>query len=174
MNQIKILLIFIESLQSVILKLFINIARVALQPINFSSAVASSIYVGFYLTKIWAIAATFTYLQISDFLLSFFYGYPFIGLHMLYVYPSYLVIGPLSKLVFKKTNEYLRMLVSLISSVIFFILSNFGYFLKEVHPYTWAGLWKVYVDAIPFLITDIIATNTFTSFLFNYHNLLVE
>lgn len=39
---------------------------------------------------------------------------------------------------------------SLLSSMIFFLVSNFGYFMSGWNGYSFAGLVKTYVDAIPF------------------------
>lgn len=94
---------------------------------------------------------------------------------MLYIYPTYFVIGLISKLSIKRANQYFVIpIVTLGSSVTFFILSNFGYFLKETPVYTWNALLQTYIDAIPFFQTEILATVIFTSLVFGYHNLLVK
>ena len=94
---------------------------------------------------------------------------------MLSVYPTYFIIGLLSKLVIKKANQYIRIgSVTIGSSLIFFILSNFGSWLHDSLVYSWSTLWQTYVQGIPFLKNEIFGTILFSLLVFGYHNLLIK
>jgi len=51
---------------------------------------------------------------------------------------------------------------SLVASFLFFVVSNFGYFLAGWNGYSFAGLTKTYIDAIPFyknsVVTDLVGS----------------
>ena len=56
--------------------------------------------------------------------------YPLFGWWIIYIFPTHLLNGLISKLVIKDDKKYLRIgLASSITSLNFFILSNFLYFI---------------------------------------------
>jgi len=131
-------------------------------------------YSGFSLPVMIAGGASFLTLFITDIILNLIQGFPAVGTYMLYLYPIYVIIGLLSKLVIKKADQYVRIpLMAVGSSCLFFVLSNFGVFLKD-GIYSWARLSQTYVDAIPFFKTELLATAIFTALMFGYHNLFVR
>jgi len=94
---------------------------------------------------------------------------------MLYIYPTYFLIGALSRLVIKKANQYIKVsLITIGSSVIFFLITNLGWYLQFNTIYSWMGLWNNYVDALPFVKNEILGTVLYTSLVFGYHNLLIK
>ena len=75
-------------------------------------------------------------LYISDFLLSLIYNkagtviYPIFGWWLVYVYPTHIINGLITKLIVKRPNQYVNIGVACsITSFSFFMLSNFGYFI---------------------------------------------
>jgi hypothetical protein len=64
---------------------------------------------------------------------------------------------------------------SIISALIFFIISNFGVWVSGVmYPKTSAGLLMAYEAAIPFLRNDILGTTIFAVSIFGAYNWLKE
>lgn len=60
------------------------------------------------------------------------------------------------------------------SSMIFFIVSNFGYFMHGWNGYSFAGLSKTYIDAIPFYKNSFIADMVGGIALFSGYTLTVK
>ena len=69
---------------------------------------------------------------LTDILLSFIKGYALIGTWMIYTYPVYLINAAIARLLIKNVNQYTRIMSTvMLSSVIFFILTNLGVFLMD-------------------------------------------
>jgi len=76
----------------------------------------------------------------------------FLGFHktMIYVYVSFLLIVLIGRLI-KKDNWQSLILASLTSSILFFIITNFGVWqLGLMYPKTVDGLFQSYTMALPF------------------------
>ena len=93
-------------------------------------------------------------------LLAMFVSDIFIGLHntMIWVYMSFIAVT-LTSYVFIKQFKFVNVLtMSLLSSLLFFIVTNFGVWTSGYYGYTLSGLVACYVMAIPFFTNTVLST----------------
>ena len=135
--------------------------RLLPHPPNVSPVAAMALFGGAYFSdKRIAFLVPFLALLLSDFML---------GLHdtMVYVYAGFaltVVIG-----FWLKTNMNIgRITLAVVgSSILFFIISNFGaWFTSGLYPMTLDGLMQAYVAAIPFFQNSLLGNLVFTALLF--------
>ena len=122
-------------------------------PPNFTSLIALSFYVPVFLG----------YRYIPALILSFIITDFFIGFHSvtLFTWGSVLLIGLLSK--YFANNFLSRILGSLGSCLIFFIISNFGVWSHGDYGYNINGLITCYTVALPFFGYSCISTFIFSA-----------
>ena len=123
-------------------------------PPNFTSLIAISFF----------IPAQFGRKYLLAVLISFFITDLFIGIHntLIFTYGSVLFIGILSKYLNK--NISYRFLGTLISAVIFFVVSNFGVWLiGGLYSHSIEGLMQCYIMAIPFFAQTLVSTIIYIS-----------
>lgn len=93
-----------------------------------------------------------------------------LGFHstMIFVYSAFLLTGFLGRLLKKKNNAVKLLFVSLLSSVLFFIITNFGVWLTgSMYPKNFSGLMEAYFLGIPFFRNTMLG-DMFYSFTFFY------
>ena len=122
-------------------------------PPNFTSLIALSFYVPAFFGIRFIPSLIFSYI-LTDF---------FIGFHsfVFFTWGSILVIGLLSKYFLK--NIIFRISGALTGATIFFLISNFGVWTSGYYGYTFEGILKCYVLAIPFFGYTLISTFLFSS-----------
>ncbi len=105
-------------------------------------------------------------LLLSDIYLQIFTGTPgFYGLSQAFVYGGMLAVAVLGSAMRK--IEPARVLGFAVSgSVLFFLVSNFGYWAEGHNGYTAGGLLKSYVDAVPFYRGTLVGDVLFAALLF--------
>ncbi|MFA6570363.1 MAG: DUF6580 family putative transport protein [Bacteroidota bacterium] len=91
-----------------------------------------------------------------------------IGMHntMLFVYIGVVLSALLGIVMLKKTSFVRVAGASLLSSIIFFLVTNFGVWLAGWYPPTFEGLIKSYTMAIPFFRYSVIGDLAFCGVLF--------
>lgn len=117
---------------------------------NFVPFGAMALFSGAYISnKRTAFLAPLLAIFFSDLLLQIFFGY---GFHkgMPFVYGSYILIVMIGFLLKNRAIRTNILVASLGSSVLFFIITNFGTWLQGFYGYTLEGLSICYVAAIPF------------------------
>lgn len=136
--------------------------RLLPHPPNFSPIAAMALFGGAYLPKrALAFAAPFGALIISDALLGGFYP----GMNLVYL--SFGLTVLIGWAVAKRKTVLTIAGAALASSVLFFILTNFGMWLfSGFYPLTWEGLVACYVAAIPFFQNTVAGDLFFTAILF--------
>ena len=86
----------------------------------------------------------------------------FIGFHSLipFVYGS-IILASLTGFILKQKNSIINGIgASLLSSIIFFMISNFGvWILSSTYPKNFLGLYQCYIAAIPFFQNTVISTS---------------
>lgn len=97
----------------------------------------------------------------------------FYGIEQVFVYAS-LAVATLVGMTMKKINPTRVLGYSLTGSAIFFVLSNFGSFVSGMYGYSFAGLVKTYVMAIPFASNTFGSDLIFSSILFGSYYLLQQ
>jgi len=132
--------------------LILSFSRLIPHPWNFTPVLATSIFAGFYFKEF--------FLSFFIVIFSMFLGDVFLGFHstMIFTYIS-LIIAVLIGL-FIKVLSFKNILFSgLVSSICFFIITNFGVWLvTDMYDQSIEGLLTCYVVAIPFFSNTILST----------------
>ena len=148
---------------ALILIIFDIFLRVIPHPANFAPITASALFVGTYLPKKWAFLVPILAMIISDYLL-----YPNMMFHSTtaYVWGSFMISGLIG--LWLKSHQSPKFIfgASLISSLQFFLVTNFGVWLTSgMYEHTFSGLMQSYVMGVPFyrwtLLGDLIYTGAF-------------
>lgn len=114
---------------------------------NFAPIGALALFGGAYLQdKRWAFILPITAMLLSDLVLGFHNT-------MIYVYASFVMIVALSRMVnFGKVSVVRTFSTTLISTVLFFLVTNFGVWASTgMYEMTFSGLMTSYVAGLPFL-----------------------
>ena len=132
--------------------LVLSFSRLIPHPSNFTPILAVGVFAGFYFRNfILSLFIVISAMFISDLV---------IGLHstMIFTYSS-LILAVAIGLLIKKFNFKAILLSGLSSSVIFFVVTNFGSWLTiEIYEKNFSGLIQSYFMAIPFFHNTIIST----------------
>jgi len=134
---------------------------------NFSPLVGIALFSGVYLRKKYSYLIPIVIYVISDII---------IGLHgiVLFTWGSIALIYWLGhKLKTNKTPVKIAT-YTLISSVIFFIVTNFGVWLQGWYSYTLGGLLKCYIAALPFFRTSLLADFIYVAVLFGTYEYILK
>jgi len=122
------------------------LTRLLPHPSNFTAASAVALFgAAYYDKKIMAFLVPITAVFISDLLLGGLYK----GAE--WVYASYIVIAALGFMLRSKATIFRIGLLSVISSICIYIISDFGVWLGTMYPHTWQGFVACYAAALPFL-----------------------
>ena len=127
-------------------------SRLIPHPSNFSPILAAAIFSGFYFREF--------FFSIFIIIFSMFLGDLFLGMHgtMLFTYIS-LIIAVALGIIIKNLKIYEIIITGLLSSTVFFVVTNFGAWLTlEMYEKTLIGLFNAYILAIPFFHNTLIST----------------
>jgi hypothetical protein len=160
-NQARLVAILIGILAAAAMRLLPH-------PPNFSPIAAMALFSGAYLPKrALSFAAPFGALLLSDAVLGGFY--PGIG----FVYFSFALVVLIGWAIASRKTVLTIGAAALASSVLFFVLTNFGTWLfSGFYPRTWEGLIACYLAAIPFFQNTLAGDLVFTALLFGGFALL--
>ncbi|MBI3109906.1 hypothetical protein HYZ06_02585 [Candidatus Daviesbacteria bacterium] len=142
-------------------------SRLLPHPPNFSPITALALFGGAYLPKKFAFLPLLA-LLISDFFIGFY------GIDMLYVYGSFGLVGLIGLWLKNNKKPILVISSALSSSVLFFLITNFGVWAppNNWYPYTFAGLMQSYTLAIPFFRNTLLGDLVWTVSLFGGYELV--
>ena len=134
------------------------LSRVVLHTPNFTPVLALALFGGMYLKGRQAIWVPLALMMVSDLM---------IGFHdsMLFTWGSIFVISLVGIWLKAYKNWVNVAAVSVISSIFFFLVTNFGAFLS-LYPQTWVGLQECYIAAIPFYRSTLVSTVAYSLVLF--------
>lgn len=151
-----------------LLIIFGALSRLVPHPANFAPIAAMGLFSGVYLPWAFAFIVPLLAVFISDIFLGFY------GSGMVYVYISYLMIGFLGLWLKRYKNFKNIILASLLSSVIFFIVSNFGVWAspKSFYSHDINGVISCYVAAIPFFRGTLLGDLSYSGLFFGGYELL--
>lgn len=129
----------------------VSLARLLPHMPNFTPVGAIALFAGAYISdKRLAFILPLSILFISDILLEIVKGNGFYP-DMPFVYASFGLVVCLGFLLRGREQRQTIMVASLVSSILFFFITNFGCWLTyDMYPKTGAGLVSCYVSAIPF------------------------
>ena len=136
----------------IFLILVLSFSRLIPHPSNFTPILATGIFAGFYFRSF--------ILSLFIVVCSMFLGDLFLGFHntMFFTYSS-LIIAVIIGLFIKQLKFTEILFGGLVSSVCFFIITNFGAWLTlEMYAKNFSGLIQSYLMAIPFFQNTLIST----------------
>ncbi len=144
------------------------LARLIPHPVNFAPILAIALFGGTYLNKKTALWVPLSALFISDLFLG-----TYSPVLMLFVYASTLASGVLGLWLRKHKNIANIAGTSLLSALVFYLLSNFGVWVRphSGYPHNWAGLIECYVMALPFLKNTVASNLIYTTVFFGSYEL---
>jgi hypothetical protein len=127
---------------------------------NFSPLVAVSLFSGVYFRKKFGWLLPLSIYVLSDII---------IGLHdvVLFTWSSIVIIYFLGRLI--KRNIISTLSYTLLSSILFFLITNFGVWFVGWYPHTWKGFLNCYILALPFFRTSLFADLFFVAVLFGVY-----
>ncbi len=136
------------------------VSRLIIHLPNFTPVIALALFGGVYLKKQQAVILPVLMMIIADLFIGIDATFPFTWGSM----AAIAVIG----LWVRKNKSFTAVAgSSLLSSVLFFLVSNFGVWLvQNMYPHTLAGLIECYVMAIPFFGSTLVSTIIYTAVLF--------
>jgi uncharacterized membrane protein len=131
---------------------------------NFTPIAAIALFGGTYLNKKYAFIVPLVAMFISDI---------FLGFHstMIYVYGSFLLTGVIGLWLKNHKNAKNVVGAALFSSVLFFLITNFGVWATGWYPKTLSGLMQSYVMGIPFFRNTILGDLCYTGVFFGAYEL---
>ncbi len=139
-------------------------ARLIKHPLNFTPITAMALFSGCYMKKYRWLIVPFLALFISDL---------FIGLYdiklMFFVYLCFLATFLLGRVYSNHKRWYILIVVSIISSVIFFLFTNASVWIfTSWYPKTLAGLETCFMMAIPFFRNTIAGDLVYSVIIFGF------
>ncbi len=157
----EIILVFIGAL-----------SRLIPHPANFTAIAAVALFGAVKMKdKKQAILIPIAAMLLSDAVFEILYrtgASPFPGFHsgMWYVYGAFLVISLVGFWVRSSFSVPRLALGTLVASLLFFVVTNFGVWLSGWYGYTIEGLSACYIAAIPFYRNQVLGDVLFTALLF--------
>ena len=142
------------------------LSRVAVHTPNFTPILSLALFGGMYLKGRQPVWVPLSLMVLSD---------AFIGFHdtMFYTWGSILLVSLIGLYLREHKNWVNVLTASLLSSVLFFMVTNFGAFLS-LYPHTWAGLQQCYILAIPFYRSNLVSTMAYSLVLFLFWEFLLS
>jgi hypothetical protein len=136
-------------------------SRLIPHPPNMASITAVALFGGAYLSRKWlAFAVPLVALFLSDLFLGFYS-------HVEIVYGSFALVVCIGLLLRKRRTPFRIAGAALASSILFFLLTNFGvWFFGSLYPKNAAGLLACYMAALPFFQNTLIGDALYTTGLF--------
>lgn len=139
-----------QVLPALAIILFAVLLRLLPHPPNIAPITAMALFGGFYLDKKYALAIPLGALFISDI---------FLGFHdtMVFVYGTFVLTGVIGVAMKRYRNIKTILLTTLASSMLFFIVTNFGVWLVSgMYVKDLSGLVQSYYFALPFFRNTIV------------------
>jgi len=142
------------------LLVFLGVAsRLVVHTPQFTAILAVAMFGGMYLSRRQALIVPVALMIITDAVL---------GFHdtMVYTWGSMLAISAIGLWLKERRNFTTVLTGSILSSVLFFLVTNFGAWLSPLYPHTWAGLRECYILAIPFFRSTLVSTVAYSMVLY--------
>ena len=126
---------------------------------NFTAVTAIALFGGVYLNRKYAILLPLVLMMISD---------VFIGFHdtIFFTWGSFVLIAFIGLWVREHKRASTILASSIVSAILFFIITNFGAWLSVLYPHTWNGFITCYTLAIPFFRNTLLSSVIYSTVLF--------
>lgn len=132
---------------------------------NFTPIAAMALFGGVYLNKKYAFFIPLAAMFLSDIFLGFHPAMP-------YVYGSFILTGMIG--LWLKTHKSAKNIIcsSLISSILFFLITNFGVWAQGWYPHNLNGLFESYIMGIPFFKNTVLGDLIYSGVFFGAYELV--
>lgn len=151
-----------DSLFLLLIMILSIVVRVSRFLPNVSPVAAMAIWAGANYKKPWAYVMPLIVMLISDFMIGF-YSFPI----MVSVYLSFVLIAFLGHQLLRSTKPIKIITVSLLSSIIFYLVTNLAVWLfSGMYPLTLNGLVLCYYYALPFLRNTLLGDMAYSGAIF--------
>ena len=149
-------------LLAVLLIAFAAVSRFVPHPENFTPIAAMALFGGVYFDKRYAFVVPLVAMVVSDYFIGFHNTIP-------YVYGSFVLTGVIG--IWLKNHKNVGWVVgaSLSSSVLFFVITNFGMWVTGGYPQNFGGLVECYIAAIPFFRNTVLGDLLYVGVLFGLY-----
>jgi len=134
---------------------------------NFTPVAAIALFGGAYLNKKYAVLVPLVLMVASD---------AVIGMHnvVIFTWGGFILTSLLGIWIKKHKGIYGIVSASIVSSLLFYIVSNFGVWLMGWYPRNLVGLINCYIMALPFLRDFTLGTLLYTSAFFAVYDLIAK
>lgn len=154
---------------AVLLILLAAASRLVKHPFNFTPIIAMSLFAGCYLKKYWAALLPLAAMIVSDYFIGF-YDWQV----MASVYLGIALAFFIGRILANYKKWYNVIAASLISSLSFFIITNFAVWaFFNWYPHSWQGLLNCFVLAVPFFRNSLAGDLIYTGALFGFYELAI-
>lgn len=150
-----------------VLILFAAFSRLIPHPANFTPIAAIALFSGVYLNKKYFLVIPVAAMLLSDI---------FLGFHqtMIWVYGSFAVIALIGLWLKSHKNAGYIFGTTLVSSIIFFVITNFGVWATGYYGYSSSGLAECYTMAIPFFKNSVAGDLVYVTAMFGIYELVAH
>ncbi len=133
---------------------------------NFTPVLALALFGGVYLKRSQAVLLPLALMMVTDL---------FLGLHpvIMFTWGSIFLISCIGLWVRKSHSIKNVVLGSVVSAVLFFVVTNFGVWLAY-YPPTWEGFTSCYILAVPFFRSTLLSMLVYTVVFFGSYEFLVS
>mgnify|MGYP001559575258 CR=1 FL=1 len=147
---------------------FAVLLRIVPHAPNFAPIAAMALFGGAYLNKKYALIVPLIAMFLSDIFLGFHSAMP-------YVYGSFLLIGLMGIWLSKHKNLKNVLLATFFSSILFFLITNFGVWLGgNLYSKDLPGFIKCYILALPFFRNTILGDLFYVGLFFGSYELAAK
>ncbi|MDD5589870.1 MAG: hypothetical protein PHQ47_01715 [Candidatus Portnoybacteria bacterium] len=144
-------------------------SRLVEHPFNFTPIAAMALFAGCYLRAKWGVLIPLAAMAIGDYFIGF-YEWQVMASVYFGITAAYLIGWVLSK----RVRWYNVAFSSLVSSIVFFLLTNFSVWaFFSWYPHTWAGLVNCFTLALPFFRNTIAGDLVYSVVLFGAFELVM-
>ena len=142
-------------------------SRLAAHTPQFTAILAVAMFGGMYLNRRQALVIPVALMMITDAIL---------GFHdtMVFTWGSMLAISAIGLWLKERKSSLTVFCGSLASSLLFFVVTNFGAWLSPLYPHTWQGLRECYILAIPFFRSTLASTVAYSLVLYAGYEWLLK
>ncbi len=157
-----------NAISPLVVIFFAVVLRLLPHPPNVAPIAAMALFGGAYLNKKYALIVPLLAMFASDIFLGFHSTMPF-------VYGSFLLTGLIGFWIRKHKNAHNIIFASIASSLLFFIITNFGvWFMGSMYPKTILGLVDCYVAGIPFFRNTMVGDLLYVGVFFGSYRVILN
>ena len=144
---------FVKNPLIIFIIIMLIFSRILPHPPNFTPIIASAVMLNYFTNnKLSSLLILFSSMFLSDLIIGLYKG-------MFTVYFALLIIFLISLILFNRFNLKSVFINSIVSSLVFFIITNFGVWLNgELYSKSLKGLIECYTMAIPFYNNTLAST----------------